>query len=448
VGGEGVVRLRELLGRVRAEGAPRAALVTTGGTMLGALAAFVAAIFAARSLSAPEFAVFGVGLAVNSLGVQLADLGVGVAAVAETAADWEQGARRETYAKLRRLAAHRLLSALATAALVTGIALVVPDLEPYRGAVAIGAGGAVIWSLAFFAVSALQAGRRFEAGATVVAGLGVVRMALVGIAAIEGAGGDALLALYAIAAPALGLVLALALLAVRRPVDGPAGAANAARADFRGPVAVAAVAAALLLNVDVPLLVLLTDQDEVATYAAAWRVAAGLMLLNTAIAQALLPYIVLGDDPWAMARRLSRAGILMSAGWLVLVPAITVAGVWILGQAGDDAAAPLALLLAAFAIQAYISAVYQVYLRVGRARVVAVAVVVELGVMIAVTVLLRAEGALAPAVGQLAAAVVGATIVGMPIALAAAGRLAWFTTAESPAWARTPPPSVSGVGSG
>jgi O-antigen/teichoic acid export membrane protein len=213
-------------------------------------------------------------------------------------------------------------------------------------------------------------------------------------------------------------------------------------------VAIAAVAAALLLNVDVPLLVLLTDQEEVAIYAAAWRVAAGLMLLNTAIAQALLPYIVLGEDPWAMARRLSRAGLLMSAGWLVLVAPLTVAGVWVLGQAGDDVAAPLALLLAAFALQAFISAVYQVYLRIGRARVVAAALVVELAVMVVVTVALRAEGALAPAIGQLAAATVGATIVGAPIALAGLGRLRWFADADSPAWAQAPPPSVSGVGTG
>ena len=415
--------------------------MTSGGTMVGALGAFVAAIFAARSLSSAEFAVFGVGLAVNSLGVQLADLGVGVAAVAETAGDWNAGGRRGTYAKLRRLAVHRLLGAVVTATLVVGVAFAVSDLEPYRGAIAIGAGGAVIWSLSFFIVSALQAAQRFEAGAISVAGLGVLRMVFVGVAALAGAAGLGLLALYAIAAPVAGLALAGALFLVRPPA-GEELKEDGARADFRLPVGIAAVAAALLLNVDLPLLVLLTDQEEVAVYAAAWRVAAGLMLLNTSLAQALLPYIVLGKDAWSIALRLSRAGLAMAAGWLVLVPAMTVVGVWILGSAGDGAAAPLAVLLSAFALQAFVSAVYQVYLRIGRARILALTATVELAVMVLVTVILRDEGALAPAVGQLAAALVGCAIVGIPILLASIGRLTWFEDATRPAWSPAPTPRI------
>jgi hypothetical protein len=203
-------------------------------------------------------------------------------------------------------------------------------------------------------------------------------------------------------------------------------------------VAVGAVAAALFLNVSVPLLVLLADQAEVAIFAAAWRVAAGLMLLNTSFAQALLPFIVLGEDPWAMAKRLSRGGLLLTGGSLVLVPAMTVAGVWILGDAGDGVGGPLAVLLVAFSLQAYISAVYQVYLRIGRAEMIALTSVTELVVLIAVTVLLQAEGAVAPAVGTLVASVVGCLIVGVPIVLAAAGRLSWFSDAERPAWSPAP----------
>jgi len=413
----------------------RSALTTTGGTLAGAACAFIAAIIAARILPADEFAQFGIGLAVHSLCVQLADLGLGLIAVAETAGDWELGGRRDSYQKLRRLAVLRLASALVVGALVVLLVHVVPPLGEYQTAALIGAGGAVLWSMALFVVSALQAARRFRAGASVLVSIGGLRLALIATCAVAGFAGQAPLLAYAIAAPLVGLVVAAVLLALRRPGEEPPEE-RPAKARFNRAVAVAGVAGAALYNADILLLSLFATEGEIAIYAAAWRVAAGLSLVNTAIAQALLPYTVVSGDPWHEARRLARIGLTLSVAWLLLVPLFTFAGVAVLGSAGEGTAGPMAILLVAFAFDGFTFTVYQIYLRIDRARVLAVANVAQLVIMVVVLVGLlivdRGLGAYAPAIGQLVARVAGIAVYGLPMLWARLGRLDWFEVSEPP----------------
>jgi hypothetical protein len=69
---------------------------------------------------------------------------------------------------------------------------------------------------------------------------------------------------------------------------------------------------------------------------------------------------------------------------------------------------------------------FQIYLRVHREGIVLAAMVLELVTMASVTLLFRHLGPSAPAVGQLAARVLGCAVVATPMLLARAGRLSWF----------------------
>ena len=77
----------------------------------------------------------------------------------------------------------------------------------------------------------------------------------------------------------------------------------------RRVMALAGVFAAMVINVDVLLLTMLAGAHEVAVYTAAWRFSSGLLLINTAIASALLPFIVTAPDAWAEAKHLVRRGL-------------------------------------------------------------------------------------------------------------------------------------------
>src|SRR5215212_9611649 len=138
----GAVFRRGLGGRERAG----SATVTVGGSLFGALGAFAAAIVAARVLPSDSFATFGVGLAVHSLCVQLADFGLGTVAVTELAGGRRLGAGFAGYGKVRPLAVRRLASATAIGAAITLVGLVIPALAPYRLGILVGAGGAIFWS--------------------------------------------------------------------------------------------------------------------------------------------------------------------------------------------------------------------------------------------------------------------------------------------------------------
>src|SRR5215210_3251119 len=161
------------------QGRAGSAAATVGGSLAGALGAFAAAIVAARALPLDEFAAFGVGLAVHSFCVQLADFGLGTVAVTELATGRELRGGSVDYGKLRPLALRRLGSAAAVGAVMTLVGLVIPALEPYRLAIAIGAGGAVFWSMDQFFVSALQGVRRFNVAASVLTIVGALRFVLV-----------------------------------------------------------------------------------------------------------------------------------------------------------------------------------------------------------------------------------------------------------------------------
>jgi O-antigen/teichoic acid export membrane protein len=427
---ENVMRRREAsVGRAGSAG------VTVGGSLLGAMCAFAAAIVAARTLSSDEFASFGVGLAVHSLCVQLADFGLGTVAVTELATGREGATVLP--GRVRPLALRRLATAIAIGTAITLVALAIPALEPYRLAVLVGAGGAVFWSMDQFFVQALQGLHRFNHAAFVLALIGILRLAVVSAYAVASLHGIGLLVAYAVIAPVAAAPIAGLTLARQRRrrgagVDDPSQDREGRRAgasvtpEFRRSVAATYLGGAALFNLDVLLLALIASQADVATYSAAWRVAAGVSLVNTAITQAVLPYTVAVADPWREARLLARTGVLLSAAWIVAVPLITVAGLAVLGSAGDDAAGPMVILLLAFALDGFCDLTVQIYYRVNRVRIAALTRASEFTTMAAVTVAMRSTGALAPSVGQLSARLVGIVIIGGPILAAALGRLDWF----------------------
>ncbi len=435
--------LRGLWQRIARRPRAKASLIVLGGNATGAATAFAAAIVAARVLEIDEFAVFGVGLAVHSLAVQFGDFGLGTVAIAETADLTGAGQARR---KLRSLLRHRLLTAVAVAAFAVAIVFVLPPLEPYRAAAAVGAGGEVFGVLAYFLIWSLQGARRFAAAGVLQGVQGGLRLALVGACAIAGAGALPMLVGYAVLAPlATALVGGILVFGPRsgaaaderRLPDAPgqnradskiAKGTTVAGIDVRRrrTIALAAAFSAMVINGDVLLLAMLAGEHDVAAYTAAWRFSSGVLLANTAIASAMLPFIITAADAWGEAKLLVRRGLALAAGWFVLLPAMAFVGPLLLGNVGDDSRGALIVLLLAFAIDGFYFALYQIYLRVGRERLLLTGQVVELAVMVGITVLLRDHGALAPAFGQLVARVAVCLVVVAPVALAALGRCDWF----------------------
>lgn len=404
----------------------RASLIVVGGNVLGAGAAFAAAIVAARVLAVGGFAAFGIGLAVNSLAVQFADFGLGTVAIAETADSLDPHVAR---AKLRRLVLHRIRTGIAVALLVAVVVLVLPPLGPYRTEGLIAAGGEVFGSLAFFFIWCLQGERRFVTAGAMQGLQGILRLVLVGACAVAGLGAAPMMVGYAVAAPLATALLAGALLFAKPPLPGdlsPGSSSNEINLDRRRVMAIASVFSAMVINGDVLLLAMLSGQQDVAAYTAAWRFSSGVLLANTAIASAFLPFIVTAPDAWVEAKHLVRRGLLIAGGWLVLTPVMAIIGPILLGSVGEAARTPLTILLIAFAIDGFYFTVFQIYLRVRRERLLLVLMILELTVMASVTVLLRGQGASAPAYGQLAARVVVCLAVAAPIALAGARRCDWF----------------------
>ena len=430
-----------MLGKLRQNFASRprmrAGLIVVAGNVAGAGAAFLAAIVVARTLSFDQFAAFGVGLAVNSLAVQFADFGLGTIAIAETA---DAGDPRAARAKLKLLARHRARTALVVVIAITAIVMLLPSLAPYRAAAAIGAGGALLGSLALFFVWSLQGERSFLTAGALQGVQGALRLALVGACAIGGLEAAPMMVGYAVLAPlvtALAGGLLLFLRPPRRVEAAPEAIAGSAEVDVarRRTLAFTGVFAALLINGDILLLTMLSGEHEVAVYTAAWRFSSGVLLVNTAIASAILPFIASAPDAWAEGKLLVRRGLLVSAGWFVLLPLLALIGPLLLGEVGEDARSALIVLLVAFAIDGLYFVVYQIYIRVRRERLLLGIAVVEFATMAIVTVLLRDEGAMAPAYGQLAARIVVLAIVLAPIALTALGRCSWFTAGREAAMA-------------
>jgi O-antigen/teichoic acid export membrane protein len=415
--------------RIAARQRVRASLIVLSGNVAGAAAAFVAAILAARVLSVDEFAAFGVGLAINSLAVQFGDFGLGTVAIAETADAADRAVARE---KLLSLLLHRIRTAIAVALLVAAVVLLLPPLAPYRTAAAIGAGGEVFGSLAFFVIWSLQGKRRFVAAGGLQALQGGLRLVLVGACAIAGLESAAMMVSYAVLAPIVTAALGGALLFGRRSGgEEPAPAATEALPEVdarrRRTMALTGIFSALVVNGGVLLLAMLSGEQEVAAYTAAWRFSSGVLLANTAIASALLPFIVVAADPWAEVKQLIRRGLALSAGWLLLVPPMALVGPFLLGSIGDEARTPLLILLVAFSLNSFYFVVYQIYLRVRHERLLLAIAVLQLVVMSLVTVVLQGHGASAPAYGQLVAGLLVCVAVLVPVALARIGRCGWFS---------------------
>jgi O-antigen/teichoic acid export membrane protein len=406
----------------------RASLIVVVGNVAGAGAAFAAAIVAARVLPVDGFAAFGVGLAVNSLAIQFGDFGLGTVAIAETADALDPHLARS---KLRSLVLHRISTGIGVACLVAAVVLLLPPLEPYRTEGAIGAGGEVFGSMAFLLIWSLQGEHRFTAAAALQLMLGSLRLLFVGACALAGFGAAAMMIGYAVLAPLATAIAAGVHLFRRAPRTNdeiPPTVQAPVEIDLRRRrvMAFTGVFSAMVINGDVLLLAMLSGKHDVAVYTAAWRFSSGVLLTNTAIASAFLPFIVRAPDAWAEAKHLVRRGLLIAGGWLALTPAMAVIGPALLGSIGDAAQGPLVLLLLAFAIDGFYFVVYQIYLRIRHERLLLAIAIVEFGVMAGVTVLLRDDGASAPAYGQLAARVVVCVVVVVPMLLAAARRCRWF----------------------
>ena len=398
--------------------------------------AFAATIVAARSLDSSQLAAFGVGLAVNSLAVQLSDFGLNTLTVAETAPAWASGAEVASLAKLRQIAVRRVAAAVAVSALLIGISYAIHDFEPYRSAFAVSGVGAVLGTPSLFAIASLQAARQFGLASVILVGVGVVRFAGVALAAALGMGATSMLAGYAVAGPLVGGVLGLVFLH-RRSAHGVSALLSPREEAYldRGMTRTTAITATLgagLLNLDVLVLALVASEHQVAIYVAAWRIAAGVLLFDTAIANAVLPYVFLAQDVWTETKRLARFGLLIAGGLLLVTPLLTVAGLFLLGGAGHGAAAPLVLLLVAFSLDAFVFATYQVYYRLRYFRFVIGLSVTELIAMLAFTLLLRQQGALAPAIGQLAARLFAFGTIAVPILAQRMGLGDWFSKRPSP----------------
>ena len=421
--------LQRLAGRPRV----RASLIVLGGNASGAAAAFAAAIVAARALPIDEFAAFGVGLAVHSLAVQFGDFGLGTVAVAETA---ELGNTRAARAKLRSLLLHRARTAIAVALLAIAVVYLLPPLEPYRTAAAVGAGGEIFGTVAYFLIWSLQGRRRFAIAGSLQGVQGGLRLVGVAACAIAGLGAVPMMVAYAVLAPFATMLLAAVLLFARSQLNevGDASAPAVAAIDLkrRRTLALTEAFSAMVINGDVLLLAMLASEPEVAAYSAAWRFSSGVLLANTAIASAMLPFIVTVPDAWGEAKLLARRGLALAGGWLVLLPVLAVVGPFLLGAIGEEARTPLIILLVAFALDGFYFALYQIYLRVRRERFLLAIAVVELTVMAVVTILLQDEGASAPAFGQLAARIAVCLLVVAPIGLAVAKRCRWFEQPDAP----------------
>ncbi len=432
--------LDQAFSRIKAPRA-RAGMVVMLGTSVGAAASFIAAIVAARTLSIDGFAAFGVGMAVNSLTMQFADLGLGTVAMTEAA---EAEGAHQARAKLARLAVRRVTSALVAGVVIALAMITIPSLEPYREVALIAVGGGIIGCLALFTVGALQAFRRFAPAGAVQGVLGVSRVVLVAGAAVVGLGVEAMMIGYGVLAPVVAAAYgAVVLFRHRRSelAEGPSGPvvdaeldlesipmADSRRSDSRRRrhIAVMAVSSALLLNGDVLLLSLIGSASDVATYSAAWRIAAGLLLLNSAFSSAILPFVLVSDRPWAEMHKLIRIGFGVAVFWLVLAAPITFAGVWVLGSVGEGAAVPLALLLVAFALDAFLFVNMQIYFRIRREWLLPAIVISEVLIMVVVTIAMSGLGATAPAIGQLAARVFACVAVMAPLVLTRWGRIDWF----------------------
>jgi O-antigen/teichoic acid export membrane protein len=423
-----------LLARLIRAPRSRFAAITVAGTLGGALAALAAAIVAARALDQSQFVLFGVGLAANSLIVQLADLGLTTVTVAETAADWASDRIDATREKLRRLAWHRFWSAGAIAGAAAIVGAAVPGLGAYRDVILIVSFGSVFGSVSLFVVALIQGAQRFRTAAAVQWTIGLARLLLVGACAAAGAGSSAMLVMYTAVAPLLGIVHGW--VTIRASSDVRSASARPAHVSLDrkliGAMTVGGVASACLLNADVLLLVLLSTRSEVAAYIAAWRIAAGVLLLNAAVAYALLPSVMVAPGSRHEARRLIKTGVAVAALIILLAPLMTVVGLAVFGAAGQDAGPALAILLVAFGLDAFIVIVYQIYLRISRAAVIAATAVSELVTMVCVTIVLREHGSLAPAIGQLSARVIGVMIVTVPLIIAWTGRLSWFSPDPDP----------------
>jgi O-antigen/teichoic acid export membrane protein len=420
--------LRPLMHRPRLRGSA----LTVGGVLGGAVLAFAATIIAARSLSSSQLAAFGVGLAVNSLAVQLSDFGLNTLTVAETAPGWASGAEVVPMGKLRQIAVRRVAAALGVSALLIAVSFLVPDFQPYRSAFAVSGAGAVLGAPSLFAIASLQAARQFGLASTILVSVGVVRLAGVAAAAAAGLGATSMLAGYAVAGPFVGGILGLIFLH-RQSAQGVTGLLSPQDEGYldRGMTRTTATTATLgaaLLNLDVLVLALVAGEHQVAIYVAAWRIAGGVLLFDTAIANAVLPYVFLAEDIWSETKRLARLGLLIAGGLLVATPALTIVGLLLLGDAGHGAAAPLALLLVAFSLDAFVFATYQVYYRLRHFRFAVWLSLGELIVMLGFTLALQQHGALAPAIGQLAARVFAFGMIAVPIVSQRLGSGDWFST--------------------
>ena len=425
--------LRQVMRKPRAI----AGVAVVSGNTIGAVGAFLAAIVAARTLSLDEFAAFGVALAVNSLCVQFADLGVGLVSVAEVS---ESRDLAETRRKLRRLAAYRIATAVLVMAAAELLIVALPDLAPYRVPAMLGAAGALVGVLNLFVVAGLQALHEFTAAGAIQAITGSLRLVLVSGCAVASLDAAEMVFAYAIISPAIAFAIGLLFLLHFVSSTGKEDSAKRDNSEHNPDyrlnatrqriLAVSGILSALTLNIGLLLLPAFATPVDVAAYSGAWRFAAGVLLVNTAVASALLPFILKSVDPWSETKNLLVLGSAGTVIWLVLLPGLLWLGPLVLGDVGALAEPALRVLLLAFAMDALLLTVYQIYLRVQRPMMVLGLAAVQLAGVLVLTLALSSQGALAPAYGQLGARILAVLLLLTPIVMQARGRLSWFADAE------------------
>jgi len=425
--------LRQLIRKPRAV----AGMAVVSGNTIGAVGAFLAALVAARTLSLDDFAAFGVALAVNSLCVQFADLGVGLVSVAEVS---ESRGLLETRRKLKKLATYRIATAILVMAAAELLIALLPDLAPYRVPAMLGAAGALVGVLNLFVVAGLQALHNFTFAGAIQAVTGGLRLFLVGSCALLGLDAGAMVVAYAIVSPAI--AFAIGLFPLLHAVSSPNNENSALlsksahetnyglNAGRQRILAASGILSALTLNIGLLLLPAFATPVEVAAYSGAWRFAAGVLLVNTAIASALLPFILRSIDPWSETKKLLLLGSAGTVIWLALLPGLLWLGPLVLGDVGALAEPALRVLLVAFALDALLLTVYQTYLRVQRPMMVLSLAAVQLVGVLVLTLAFASEGALAAAYGQLGARILGVLLLLAPIVMQARGHLSWFTGSE------------------
>lgn len=385
-----------------------ARLVDQGALGLGS-------VLLARELGPDAFAPVAVLLVVNSLAIQVSDLGLGFAVLRSAATD---PVARASLVRVRRIAA-----AAAVAAGAVALALLAASAE--TAAVVVATSGAV-WLLSAEGrvrkASALTLGRAREAASAEIAG--AVAFAL-GVVVVVVAGGGLGAVAVALVAKHLVELAVVRGWAERFTADGDPARSGA---EWLGQVMTYLVA-----NADYVVLGLLLSPADLSRYAIAFRVASAIpALVATPITQtAFLDLAAAGPEARqgvhdGIRRRVLRMGLLGAAAVLVAAPVLPP----VLGEGWSEAAPLVAILAVAVPFRLLLGMSVAQAIVVGRARSVVGWEAGRLVAVAGVTAVAAAAGGLVWAT----VAVSAATVVSVSAAYVRSARVA-AVRPWGPVWA-------------